>query len=70
MRSRVRKESRAFATPVFLCEHKNIFHSQPLSSTLFGALPEGLGPVLCGGGRAWLGWTSSRPASAGAWLCC
>lgn len=29
------------ATPVFLCEHKNIFHSQ--SSTVFGALPENLG---------------------------
>lgn len=37
------EEARALATPVFLCEHRNIFQSQPLSSTVFGALPEGLG---------------------------
>lgn len=38
-----RKQSRVLATPVSLSEHKNIFHSQTLSSTGLGALPEDLG---------------------------
>ena len=35
--------ARVSAAPVCLTEHKNILQSQTLSSTAFGALPEGLG---------------------------
>lgn len=35
--------ARVSAAPVCLTEHKNILQSQTLSSTVFGALPEGLG---------------------------
>lgn len=42
----MRKRSRALATPVFLCELKNAFQCQTLSSAVSGALPEGLASAV------------------------